>query len=154
MKKYLILLASILFCFVIGFIGSRFQTEAITIWYPTLNKSVLTPPNIVFPIVWSLLYICIGLSLGLVICSKNVNNYLFIGLFAIQIILNFTWSISFFYLQNPVLGLINIILLEIFIILYTIYTYSSVKLSSLLFIPYLLWVGFAGYLNLYIVLHN
>jgi tryptophan-rich sensory protein len=64
------------------------------------------------------------------------------------------WSISFFYLQNPLLGLINIILLEGVIIYYAVKTYREFRVSSILFIPYILWVWFATYLNLYILMNN
>lgn len=51
-------------CMSVGFSASLFQREAIAEWYPFLNKPVLTPPNGAFPIVWGILYILIGISLG------------------------------------------------------------------------------------------
>ena len=154
MKKTIIIVLSIVICFAIGFLGSRFQTESLLSWYPHINKPTLTPPNIAFPIAWSILYACMGISIGLIINSKCKKRSLFIGLFVIQLILNFTWSISFFYFQNPLLGLINILLLLVFIIGYAISTYPSMKISSLLFTPYIIWVSFATYLNAYILINN
>jgi len=155
MKRTLIILLSIISCFVVGYIASRFQTEALTEWYPSLNKSALTPPNWIFPVVWSILYFCMGLSIGFIVCRRNTKEVYFIGLFTVQIILNFLWSISFFYMRNPLLGFINIILLTIAIIIYLVETRRKAnKFSFGLFIPYLVWVLFAGYLNLYILLNN
>ena len=70
MKAWIISSLSIIFCLIIGFISSMFQTESMISWYPTLEKSVLTPPGFVFPIVWTLLYICIGISLAYILLQK------------------------------------------------------------------------------------
>lgn len=154
MKKIVTILICILSCFLVGFIASQFQTESIETWYPTLNKPPLTPPNYVFPLAWGILYVCMGLSIGLIIGVNSPKEKGIFKLFVLQLALNFLWSISFFYLQNPLLGLINILLLLAVLIIYTIKTYNVVRISSLLFIPYILWVSFATYLNLYILIHN
>lgn len=154
MKKIIIITTVIIICFLVGFGGSLFQTESIQTWYPYLNKSPLTPPNTVFPIVWSILYFLMGLSIGLIIANNSPKKSYYIKLFAVQLILNFTWSIVFFYLQKPSLGLINIVLLDIAVLYYAIKTYRTSKISSILFIPYIIWIYFATYLNLYILLYN
>lgn len=154
MKKIVYIIIPIIICFLIGYSAQLFQSEAIENWYPILNKSVLNPPNIAFPIAWSILYLFMGLSIGLIIISDSHRKKFFISIFAIQLFLNFMWSISFFYLQNPLLGLINIILLEGVIIYYAVKTYREFRVSSILFIPYILWVWFATYLNLYILMNN
>lgn len=154
MKKKLQILIPILICFFVGFIGSSFQADAISNWYPYLNKPDLTPPNIVFPIAWSILYVLMGVSIGLIINSNSRKKKYFIKIFLLQLFLNFTWSISFFYFQSPIAGLVNIVLLEIVIIYYALSVYSIRRLSTVLFIPYVLWVSFASYLNFYILLYN
>lgn len=155
MKKVIVIILVILSCFAVGYIASLFQVNAIETWYPTLNKSSLTPPNWVFPIVWNILYLFMGLSIACIVCRKNPKEVYLMKIFTVQILLNFLWSISFFYLQSPLLGLINIILLIVAILFYLVQTYRwANKFSFSLFIPYLLWVLFAGYLNLYIVLYN
>jgi len=154
MKKIFYIIIPILICFLVGFIASQFQAEALQNWYPLLNKSILNPPNIAFPIAWSILYLLMGLSIGLIIISDSRRKKFFISIFAIQLFLNFMWSISFFYMQNPLLGFINIIILAVVIIYYAIVTYKEFKVSSLLFVPYILWVWFATYLNLYILMNN
>ena len=154
MKGVLGFAIPILVCLLVGFTGSMFQSESIHSWYPYLNRSSLTPPNIVFPIAWGILYLCMGLSVGFFINSKRKERFFFIGLFIFQLVLNFSWSVLFFYLQNPMAGFIDILALFLVIVFYTIWSYRVIRLSALLFIPYVLWVGFASYLNLFILLNN
>lgn len=154
MKKAIAIIIPVLICFGVGFTAQFFQQDAIENWYPLLNKPELTPPNIIFPIAWSVLYLLMGISIGLIIASDNKNKSFFIKLFVIQLFLNFMWSIVFFYMQNPLLGFIDIVLLDVVIVIYIYKTFNIFRASSILFIPYLLWVLFASYLNLYILLYN
>lgn len=155
MRKVLSLIIPILVCFLVGFSASYFQADAIKNWYPTLIKPALTPPNIVFPIAWSIIYVCMGISIGLIIYSAAVvERRFFMKTFLIQLFLNFSWSIGFFYLQNPLLGLINILLLDLFVIRYTLTSFPVNKASSILFIPYVIWLLLATYLNGYIWVYN
>lgn len=154
MRKKLQIIIPILLCFLTGFLGSRFQVSAIANWYPHLNKPDLTPPNIIFPIAWSILYLMMGLSIGLILNSNSRKKRYFVKIFLLQLLLNLTWSISFFYFQCPVAGLVNIVLLEVVIIYYALSVYPIRRMSALLFVPYALWVSFATYLNFYILLYN
>lgn len=154
MKKILNIVLPTLLCFCIGITASYFQSDSIQSWYPLLNKPSLTPPNIAFPIAWSIIYLCMGISFGLILNSQSkFKSYLSL-LFGIQLFLNFMWSISFFYFQSPLLGLINIILLIIFVLYYGFKSYQVQKASAILFIPYILWLAFATYLNSYILAYN
>lgn len=154
MRKALNIIIPILVCFLVGLSASYFQADAIKNWYPTLIKPVVTPPNIVFPIAWSIIYVCMGLSIGLLINSTIERRRFFIKAFVFQLFFNFTWSISFFYIQNPLIGFINILLLDIFVINYTLKSYQVNKTSSILFMPYVIWLLFATYLNGYILMYN
>lgn len=154
MRKALNIIIPILVCFLVGLSASYFQADAIKNWYPTLIKPAVTPPNIVFPITWSIIYVCMGLSIGLLINSTIERRRFFIKAFIFQLFFNFTWSISFFYIQNPLIGFINILLLDIFVINYTLKSYQVNKTSSILFIPYVIWLLFATYLNGYILMYN
>lgn len=155
MKRLLLLLLVILSCFVVGVVINYVQADSIATWYPLLNKSPLSPPQWVFPMVWNILYMCMGLSIGLIVCRKNPRELYFIGIFTAQMILNLLWSICFFYLQKPMLGLIVIVLLIAVIVYYLAQSYRwANRLSFSLFIPYLLWMLFEGYLNLYIAINN
>lgn len=154
MKKVASIFISVLICFMVGLVANYFQTESIETWYPLLNKPALTPPNIVFPVAWSFLYLCMGVSVGLVFISEEKDKRDLIKLFGVQLFLNFIWSVLFFYFQSPMLGLITILLLDVFVTLYALKSYSLHKFSSLLFLPYIFWLYFATYLNGYILLHN
>lgn len=154
LKKVLSYLVPVAICFLVGGIAAYLQSDAVENWYPLLKKSPLSPPNWTFPLAWGFLYVCMGLSVGLIIDSRNDNRMYFIRLFAIQLVFNFMWSIFFFYLENPLLGMLDIILLDILILLYAVRSYPLFRLSSLLFIPYIVWVTFAAYLNLYILIYN
>jgi len=154
MKKALYIIIPVLVCFGVGYTAQFFQADAIENWYPFLNKPALTPPNIAFPIAWSILYLCMGISIGLILSSKSDLKPFFIRLFILQLILNFTWSISFFYLQHPMLGFINIVFLDALVFIYIYKSFAPFRVSSILFMPYLAWICFATYLNLYILMYN
>lgn len=154
MRKVFAILIPVLVCFGVGLTANYFQTDAIHNWYPYLNKPALTPPNMVFPIAWSILYLCMGISIGLILLTNSRRKSTLIGLFVAQLVLNFFWSFLFFYMRNPLWGLIDIILLDILLIIYAVKSYPVKKWSSILFMPYILWVLFATYLNAYIFLHN
>ena len=116
MKKIAAYLIPVLACFAVGISASFFQASSIAEWYPTLTKPTLTPPNIVFPIAWSVLYLCMGLSLGRLIVRRQHKGI--IRLWVLQLIANFLWSILFFTLRNPLAGFIDIVLLNILVGLY------------------------------------
>lgn len=133
----------------IGAIGSFFTMESVKTWYTTLEKPALNPPNWVFGPVWSTLYILIGLASFLVWRKRrSITNYPgVIGLYLFQLILNLAWSFIFFYLHETGLALIEIILLLGVIIINALVFYRISRTAGLLFIPYILWVGFATYLT-------
>lgn len=154
MRKALNIIIPILICFFVGMTASYFQSDAIQTWYPILDKPSLTPPNIVFPIAWSIIYLLMGTSIGLILNSASTHKKRLGLLFTLQLLFNFSWSISFFYLQNPLLGLVNILILDILVIFYILKSYRVLKVSSFLFLPYLIWIAFATYLNGYIWMAN
>ena len=151
MKKILAYTVPVLLCLAIGAIGSYIQTPAIRVWYPTLIKSPLTPPAIVFPIAWTILYIMIGLSIGRLIAIGDMS---IVRLWIFQLLVNFLWIIAFFALRSPILGLITILILDVLVFAYTIYAFSSDHIAGWLFVPYMLWLIFATYLTGYIYLNN
>lgn len=121
--------------------------------YNYLVNPPLSPPSYLFPIVWSILYLLIGTSYY--IYRKNNNDdSLTIRLYYIQLILNYLWSIIFFTLKLRTLAVIWIIVLAITIIYLMIRFYKEERTSFYLFIPYILWVLFATYLNIGIVVLN
>lgn len=138
-KKSTIIVIAIILCQAIGYITSQIQIESIQTWYPFLIKSILTPPSYIFPIVWNIIYILMGISIGLIITDKSKDRKpLLITLFVIQLLFNIVWSVLFFYLQSPLLGAIAIIIMDILVIQYICISYNSDRnISSLLFSPYL-----------------
>jgi tryptophan-rich sensory protein len=142
------LVASVILCQIAGFLGSLFTTPAIPTWYATLKKPFFTPPNWIFSPVWISLFILMGISLFFV-WRRQGHPQLRMALFFffVQLVLNIFWSVAFFGLRAPLLGLINIVLLW-FAILFTITNFLKVsKFAGALLIPYFLWVSFAALLN-------
>lgn len=154
-RKVFNILTPILICFLVGYTASLFQDESIKTWYPTLIKPSLTPPNYVFPIAWGIIYLLIGISIGIILNKpKSKKRTLLIRIFVLQLFFNFTWSIVFFYFQSPLLGLINIIILYLVVLCYMASSFKYNYISALLFMPYLLWLTLATYLNTYIFIFN
>ncbi len=115
--------------------------------YDNFIKPIFYPPNIIFPIMWSILYLLMGFSSYLI---KNSNGSL--KLFYIQLIINLLWPL--FFSISPLLGLIWIIILIFFVILMLIQFYNINKNAFYLQIPYFIWLIFAFILNLSIVILN
>ena len=151
MKKFFAYTIPTVLALAIGALGAYIQSPAITEWYPTLIKSPLTPPAVLFPIAWTIIYILMGISIGAMVSKGNLS---LIKLWLVQLLVNFLWSVAFFGLRSPLLGLILILILDVLVFTYTIYAFSNNKVSAWLFVPYLLWILFATYLTGYIYLSN
>ncbi len=154
MKKKLWIAVAIAVCFGVGYTARLFQEESLVTWYPLLDKPSVIPPNSVFPIAWGVIYVCMGVSVGLLQPLVGWRKGELLVLFVMQLVLNFLWSFTFFYMQNPLLGLINIVALAWVVVVYMIKSYRVSKVSSWLFVPYVLWLAFATYLNAYIYIAN
>ncbi len=147
-REILKLVASVTLCQLAGFLGSLFTTPAIPTWYATLKKPFFTPPNWIFSPVWISLFILMGISLFFVWRRTDHPRFKIAFIFFfVQLILNILWSLAFFGLRLPLLGLVDIILLWMAILL-TIQHFSKVsKFAGALLLPYLIWVSFATLLN-------
>lgn len=121
--------------------------------FSTLNKPPLSPPGWIFPIVWSLLYLMMGIASYLVLTSGQPNQQALLW-YAVQLALNFLWPIFFFNLELYFLSFILLVLLWWSILKTIELFYEISKPAAYLLIPYLLWVTFAGYLNFTIALLN
>lgn len=146
---------SVLLCFVAAAVGSHYTEQSVDTWYPSLSKPSFTPPSWVFPVVWSVLYYLMGISLATVLTQGTKEQIpLPATLFALQLILNMGWSIVFFGQRNPTRGLVTIILLWI-AVASTALTFAAISFEAgLMLLPYLLWVSFALVLNYRIVCDN
>lgn len=149
------LIISLLISVGVGLI-SAFLTMEYMKYFNLLKKPSLSPPSIVFPIVWTILFVLMGIASYRIYQYKycNVNIRKAIIFYIIQLALNFFWSILFFRFQLLTIAFIDLVLLLIFIILTTINFFKIDKIAGLLMLPYLLWVIFAGYLNYSIILLN
>lgn len=117
--------------------------------FSNLNKPPLAPPAILFPIVWTILYILMGISFYLIQVNKqnNKNCSNASSLYYYQLIVNFLWSIFFFRFEWYLFSFLWLLLLWVLVFL-MIRCFSKIsKLAGWLNIPYLLWITFAGYLN-------
>ena len=129
-------------------IGSIASTSAGTdSWYLLLNKSKLNPPSYVFGIVWPILYV-------LMIVSAFLTHRKIFSIFVIQLFFNAAWSWLFFRFQMPLIALLDIYLLIAINIYILNLMNKENKLAFFLFIPYVIWISFASYLNLFIVINN
>lgn len=145
MNKILIYIISFIIIILVSLSGQYFTSKNInTSWYECI-KSPITPPGYIFPIVWTILYIFIGISLARTVII-NDNTKKIISLFIINLLLNVSWCYTFFYKKNPKLALIHIalILISAFAIIYI----TSDRITKYLLTPYVIWLCFAMILNI------
>ncbi len=121
--------------------------------FQTLNKPTLSPPGWLFPIAWTILYTLMGIASYLVLTSAKPNRAA-LTVYGIQLVFNFFWPIFFFNLEAYLFSFVWLSILWILILITMILFFRISKPAGYLMIPYLLWVTFAGYLNLYIYLLN
>lgn len=125
--------------------------------YDRIQTPPLTPPGILFPIVWSILYTLMGISSAIIYTKgkdESIPIYDAFKIYAIQLAVNFFWSIIFFNLEAFLFAFLWILLLWVLIIVMIKKFYEIDKTAAYLQIPYLLWVTFAAYLNFAIFLLN
>ena len=149
------LIFSLLVCQLAGVVGSIFTLKSISTWYPTLIKPFLNPPNWLFGPVWTTLYILMGIACFIIWKKysyvqeiseqKIIKNGMI--LFDIQLVLNALWPVVFFGAQNLGVSLIEILVLFTFVVLTTVKFFKISKVAGWLLVPYVLWTGFAIYLN-------
>lgn len=123
--------------------------------FNSVNQPPLSPPSWLFPVVWSILYVLMGIGSYLVLINGNEDKgRIALTVYGIQLFFNFFWSIIFFNLQAYLLAFIWLVILWLLIIVNIFLFYKISKPAGILLIPYLLWVTFAGYLNLAIYFLN
>ncbi len=136
-------------CLFIGFLGSLATQTSIDGWYLQLNKPSFNPPNWIFGPVWSVLFILMGIAAGIVWNKGFYHKWVQIALyhFGFQLLLNASWSLLFFGLNEPFWALIDIIALFV-VLLFTIRWFKIVNTTAAyLLVPYAIWVAFAAVLN-------
>lgn len=139
----------------VGALSALLTRESMML-FASVRKPPLSPPGWLFPVVWTILYVLMGIASYLVLASgdskeeigKALNVYLY------QLLVNFLWSTWFFNFQWYLFAFFWLVLLWVMILVTTVRFYRISKPAGYLMVPYLLWVTFAGYLNLGIALLN
>lgn len=140
------ILIPIAFGFTGGFLGNSSEG------FKNIPKPQFAPPGIVFPIVWSVLYILMGISSYLIYTSSNKNKKSALIIYGIQLLLNSLWTLFFFRLKWYLFSFIWILFIMLFVVIMICKFYKINKVSAFIQIPYLLWLIFASILNFSIYL--
>ena len=137
-------------CFAAAGISSLYTTPAIPVWYASLQKPAWNPPNWLFGPVWTLLYLSMAVAVWLVWRKQGFGSGagLPLAIFAVQLILNALWLIIFFGWKRPGLALVEIFFLWAAIFATMLSFWRISQIAAWLMWPYLMWVTFAGFLNL------
>lgn len=138
----------ILFAEIVGGLSGFLTREGMRIYADTAVKPFLSPPAIIFPFAWTILYALMGISAARVYASPESHDRTKgLWLFMIQLGINFAWCFVFFMFREYLTAFTVLIALLISVIGMTIYFRKVDKLSGYLQIPYVLWLLFASYLN-------
>ena len=139
----------------VGILAGLLTRGGMQIYTEMVNKPPLTPPAIVFPIVWTILYALMGISAARIwLAPESAERNRGLTVFVAQLIVNFFWPLFFFNLQAYGFAALWLIFLWV-LVLYMILTfYKTDRLAAWLQVPYLLWLTFAAYLNLGVWLMN
>jgi benzodiazapine receptor len=139
------LAASVAFCELAGIVPGVLTAEDVSTWYQTLEKPDVNPPDWVFAPVWTTLFFLMGVAFHLV--RREDENGSAVSSFLLQLGLNVAWTLVFFR-RHSILGGVALIVGLWLAIVATILAFARVNWkAALLLVPYLLWVSFAGYLN-------
>lgn len=153
MKKAKPYIFSILLALTVGGLSALATANNMNI-YDKINPPPLSPPGWLFPVVWIILYVLMGVSAAIIFTSDSAQKDDALFFYAISLVLNFSWSIFFFNMQSFIISFIILVALWLSILITIIKYYKINKPAAWLQLPYLLWVTFAGYLNLAIAILN
>lgn len=147
------LVVSLLISLGVGGIASILTSGSYSI-YENLSKPPLSPPGFIFPVVWIILYILMGISAYLIYISDSDEKNLALKFYAVSLIVNFFWPIFFFKFGLFWLAFFWLLLL-IFIVAVTLILFKKINpTAAWLLVPYLIWILFAAYLNLFTAILN
>lgn len=147
---------SLVITLTIGVVASIFTRPEIAGWYSTLNKPSFTPPNWLFPVAWTTIYILIATAAYTVWKLRDGSSTYktAVIIYVVQLALNFSWSIVFFGMHQILAALLVIVALLITIVLNISWFNRFSKTAAWLLVPYLLWVSYATLLNISICVLN
>lgn len=153
-KPYVI---SIAIALAVGGLSAWLTKDGMDLYNQTVIQPPLSPPMILFPIVWTILFILMGVGSAIVFVKRHTDkeaarSALFV--YGLQLVVNFLWSIIFFNMQSYLFAFVWLLLLWALIIIMIIKFREISPLAAYLQIPYLLWVTFAGYLTIMVYFLN
>ncbi len=152
-KNYKAYIISILIALAVGGL-SAFLTRGNMNIYDEINIPPLAPPMWLFPVVWGILYILMGISAALVFKSIDSRKGSALRIYALQLIVNFFWSLIFFNMRAFGFAVIWLILLIALVVIMTAMFAKINKKAAWLQIPYIVWLLFALYLTFSIFILN
>lgn len=128
--------------------GNLVHLQGMQSWYDALQKPSFQPPGVVFGIVWTILYVMIAIAgIRVFLTPPSPDRTRALNLWFVQLALNFAWTPLFFGLQQPWLALIDVVALTAVTAAFIKVTRRVDRAASWMFVPYLLWLGFAAILN-------
>lgn len=148
-NKYKTYFVGILIPVAVGIVSSLL-VQGNFLLYEELTRPPLAPPKYIFPIVWTILYILMGISSARIyLCETSERSDIkqALTLYGVQLVFNFMWPIAFFNFEALLFAFIWLMIMWVIIILMIIKFYTIDKTAAYLQIPYLLWTTFAAYLN-------
>lgn len=148
------LLASLFIALGVGALAGIITMDSMEEYSSIANQPSFAPPGWLFPVVWSILYILMGIAAYIVYVSSDENKTTALIFYGVQLALNFLWPILFFGANNYLLAFIELIILWIAVIVTTVLFFRVKPAAGYLMIPYILWLTFAGILNLSIYVLN
>ncbi len=153
--KWKLLIFSVVLPLLVGGVSALLTRDSMQS-FEQIQKPPLSPPGWLFPVVWTVLFILMGIASYLVLTADvpMSDKKLPLIFYAVQLAVNFFWSIFFFNYELYLFSFIWLVLLWALILTTIIFFYRISKPAALLLIPYFLWVSFAGYLNFAIYLLN
>ncbi len=151
MSKFKIFAKSILIPVIVGGVVGLITSNAIN--YNDLIQPVFAPPSFLFPTVWTILYVLMGVSYG-ILEKKGLNDSEINAIYYLQLTVNALWSFIFFVFKWRLFAFIWILILDALVIDMIIKFYKKDKTAGLLQIPYLIWISFATVLNFAVYLLN
>lgn len=155
-KSVTVLIVLLLITYAVGAAGSFITVPNIPGWYAGLNKPSFNPPAWAFPVVWNILFAMMSVAAWLTVKAagsvRGARREL--TAWAVQLLLNFSWSVIFFGLKNPGAALIELVLFALAILATTTEFWRRSRVAGWLMVPYLAWVLFAGCINAAVWLLN
>ena len=151
MSKFKIFAKSILIPVIIGGVVGLITANSIN--YNDLIQPSFAPPSFLFPIVWTILYVLMGVSYG-ILENKGLNDSEINSIYYLQLTVNALWTFIFFVFKWRLFAFIWILILDVLVIDMIIKFYKKNKTAGLLQIPYLIWILFATILNFFVYLLN